>query len=60
MNSGRFTKTICRYHSEVTPSCVLDWKDLTFHCYGCSAEGKFRLDEDGKPLFLRTNAEEES
>lgn len=29
----------CPFHQEKTPSCCLDHKKMTFHCFGCGAQG---------------------
>ena len=30
---------ICPFHTESTPSCVIDHEHLTFHCFGCGEYG---------------------
>ena len=48
------TAVHCRYHVEITPSCLLDHDKGTFHCLGCGAEGTFTgYNDKGGPLFTR-------
>lgn len=34
------TVTLCKFHSEMTPSMVVDFKRHEFYCLGCSAKGR--------------------
>lgn len=34
---------LCPFHKENTPSCTIDIKSNTFHCFGCGANGKIKL-----------------
>jgi hypothetical protein len=36
--SGR-AQVICPFHKEMTPSCTVDVKKNTWHCFGCCAGG---------------------
>lgn len=30
---------LCPFHTESTPSCVINYKNKTFHCFGCGEYG---------------------
>ena len=36
--------TICPFHSEETPSCLLDMEKKEFYCFGCEKKGTFKIE----------------
>src|SRR3989337_2642892 len=49
--AGRYHKSLCPFHTEKTPSFIVNPERQIFHCFGCRARGPGR-DEEGRLQLL--------
>jgi DNA primase len=47
----RRLKLLCIFHEEKTPSLIIDFNEMSYHCFGCGKSGTVELSTDGEYLF---------
>ena len=52
-HTNNIVKLLCPFHTEKTPSCIIDYRTLRFHCFGCGVTGNVEYTDDSRGVVAK-------